>query len=205
MRIIVRPLATLLLTLAAAVLGAGRAEAQYFRYGFIGAGTGGAPDEAYLDPQFTLVLGFQARWGPPVGINVGLRTITEYSRFEADRGALLDSLGVGSGSVEGGSATAYGTGIDALVSYDTGVLGGYGWYGIHYYNESRSDAVITTPTGTHTVDTRNRGDLGPSYGAGLNLHVSRRASVFGEWAIGGGFDDRMIRMEGVRVGIIGVF
>jgi len=205
MRIIVRPLVTLVLALAAAVLAAGRADAQYLRYGFIGGGPGGAPDEAYLDPQFTLVLGFQARFGPPVGINVGLRTITEYSRFEPDQRALLDSLGVGSGSVEGGSATVIGTGIDGVVSYDTGFLGGYGWYGIHYYNESRSDAVITTPTGTHTVDTRNRSDLGPSYGAGLNLHISRRASVFGEWSVGGGFDDRMIRMEGVRVGIIGVF
>lgn len=204
MRIIPR-LPTLFIALTVAVLSAAPADAQYLRYGFIGGGPGGAPDEAYLDPQFTLVLGFQARFGPPVGINVGLRTITEYSRFTPDRAALLDSLGVGSGSVEGGSATVYGTGIDGLVTYDTGFLGGYGWYGIHYYNESRGDAVITTPGGTDTVDTRNRGDLGPSYGAGLNLHVSRRVSAFGEWAIGGGFDDRMIRMEGVRVGIIGVF
>jgi hypothetical protein len=205
MRTIVRPLVTLAVTLAAAVLAVGRADAQYLRYGFIGGGPGGAPDETYLSPQFTLALGFQARWGPPVGINVGLRTITEYSRFKADGRALLDSLGVGSGSVEGGSATVIGTGIDGVVSYDTGFLGGYGWYGIHYYNESRSDAVITTPGGTHTLDTRNRDDLNPSYGAGLTLHVSRRASLFGEWAIGGGFDDRMIRMEGVRAGIIGVF
>lgn len=205
MRIIVRPLVTLVLALAAAVLAAGRADAQYLRYGFIGGGPGGAPDEAYLDPQFTLVLGFQARFGPPVGINVGLRTITEYSRFEPDQRALLDSLGVGSGSVEGGSATVIGTGIDGVVSYDTGFLGGYGWYGIHYYNESRSDAAITTPSGTFTSATQNRADLGPSYGAGLSFHLGPRAAVFGEWFRGGGFDDRMIRMEGLRFGVSGVF
>ena len=202
---IVRPLSAFLVTLAAVVVAATPAHGQYLRYGFIGGGPGGAPDETYLDPQFTLAFGFQARFGPPVGINVGLRTLTAYSRFKPNTAALLDSLNAPSGSIEGGSATLIDTGIDGVVSYDTGFLGGYGWYGIHYYNETRSDAVVTTPAGTHTVGTGNRGDLGPSYGAGLNLHVSRRASLFGEWAVGGGFDDRMIRMEGVRVGIIGVF
>jgi hypothetical protein len=184
---------------------ASTAGAQYTRLGFIGGGPGGAPDEAYLDPHFTLAGGFIARWGPPVGITLGLRTITAYSRFTPDAGALLDSLGAPSGSVEGGSATVTETGVDAMVAYDTGVLGGYGWYGIHYYNERRSDGVITTPAGERPLDERSRGDLGPSYGAGLNVHVSRRASVFGEWTIGGGFDDRMIRIEGFRAGIMGVF
>lgn len=195
----------ILTSIAAVVLAAAPAHAQYLRYGFLGAGIGGAPDEAYLDPQFTLSGGFQARWGPLVGINVGIRTITSYARFKPGTRAIFDSLGVSSGSVEGGQATVHDTGVDGIVSYDTGVLGGYGWYGIHYYNESRADAEITTPGGTLRTDTRNRNDLGPNYGVGLNLHVSRRASVFAEWAIGGGFDDRMIRQEGVRAGIIGVF
>ncbi|HEX9937871.1 MAG TPA: hypothetical protein VGB15_12140 [Longimicrobium sp.] len=204
MRIHLRSLYTVLAVCAAA-LTAAPAHAQYLRYGFLAVGIGGAPDEAYLDPQFTLSGGFVARWGPPVGINVGIRTITSYARFKPDTRALLDSLNAPSGSIEGGQATVHDTGIDGVVSYDTGVLGGYGWYGIHYYNESRSDAEITTPGGTHRTSTRNRTDLGPSYGAGLNLHVSRRASVFAEWSVGGGFDDRMIRQEGIRAGIIGVF
>ncbi|HYH80920.1 MAG TPA: hypothetical protein VEX86_14055 [Longimicrobium sp.] len=194
-----------LLALCAILLAAGRADAQYLRFGFIGAGVGGAPDETYLDPRFTLAGGFVARFGPPVGINIGLRTITVYSRFEPDTRAYLDSLNAQSGSIEGGSATLTETGIDGVVGYDTGTLGGYGWYGIHYDNESRSDAVITTPGGTHRDNTRNRGDLGPSYGAGLTFHLSPRVSLFGEWSIGGGFDDRMIRAEGLRAGILGVF
>jgi len=205
MRTILRPLLAIVLVTAGLAGTADRAAAQYTRLGFIGAGPAGAPDEAYLDPQFTLAGGFVARWGPPVGITIGLRTLTAYSRFTANEGALLDSLGVTSGSVEGGSATVTETGVDGVVAYDTGVLGGYGWYGIHYYNERRGDAVITTPGGEHSVGERSRGDLGPSYGAGLNVHVSRRASVFGEWTIGGGFDDRMIRIEGFRAGIMGVF
>jgi hypothetical protein len=92
-----------------------------------------------------------------------------------------------------------------VAGYDTGALGGYGWYGIHYYDERRSDAAITTPSGTRTIDARNRGDLGPSYGAGLEYHLSPRAAVFAEWYRGGGFDDRMIRTEGLRFGVSGVF
>lgn len=203
MRIVSRSIIPLLLCFLSLAT-AGAVHAQYARLGFIAAGPGGA-DETYLDPQFTLSGGFIARWGPPVGVTIGIRTITAYSRFTADDRALLDSLGVQSGSVEGGSATVTETGFDAIAAYDTGVLGGYGWYGIHYYNESRSDAEITTPSGTVSFDSRSRGDLGPSYGAGLNVHVSRRASLFGEWAVGGGFDDRMIRMEGFRAGIMGIF
>lgn len=203
MRILTRSILSIL-SCFFALMTAGAAQAQYARLGFIAAGPGGA-DETYLNPQFTLAGGFIARWGPPVGVTVGIRTITAYSRFTADDRALLDSLGVQSGSVEGGSATVTETGFDAIAAYDTGVLGGYGWYGIHYYNESRSDAEITTPSGSRTVDSRSRGDLGPSFGAGLTVHLSRRASLFGEWAIGGGFDDRMIRMEGVRAGVMGIF
>lgn len=181
------------------------AHAQYQRLGFLSAGVGGAPDEQYLNAQFTVAGGFIARFGPPVGVNAGVRTVTAYSRLTADRAALLDSLGAASGSVEGGSATVTETGLDLVAGYDTGALGGYGWYGIHYYDERRSDVVITTPSGTRTVDARNRGDLGPSYGAGLQFHLSPRAAVFAEWVRGGGFDDRMIRMEGLRFGISGVF
>jgi hypothetical protein len=205
MRILFRSLFTLLAAFVALATADGRARAQYTRLGFIGAGPGGAPDEAYLNRQFTLAGGFIARFGPPVGVQLGLRTITVYSRFNPDERALLDSLGVASGTIEGGSATVTETGVDGVVSYDTGVLGGYGWYGIHYYNERRSDTEITTPSGTHQLGTRGRADLGPSYGAGLNVHISPRASLFGEWSIGGGFDDRMIRMEGFRAGIMGVF
>ena len=184
---------------------AGPAAAQYQRLGFLAAGPGGAPEEAYLNGQFTIAGGFIARFGPPVGLNVGIRSISGYSRFTADEAALLDSLGVTSGEVEGGHATVTEVGLDLMAGYDTGALGGYGWYGIHYYNESRSDAVVTTPGGTFTSDTRNRADLGPSYGAGLQFHLGPRAAVFGEWFRGGGFDDRMIRMDGLRFGVSGVF
>ena len=197
--------AVVLIALVAPAMFAAPARAQYQRLGFIAAGPGGAPQEGYLDAQFTVAGGFVARFGPPVGVNVGIRSITAYSRLKPDVGALLDSVGATSGDVEGGHATVSEVGLDGVAGYDTGALGGYGWYGIHYYNESRSDVVITTPTGTHTTGTRNRTDLGPSYGAGLHFHLSRRASVFGEWFRGGGFDDRMIRIEGLRFGVMGIF
>jgi hypothetical protein len=181
------------------------AAAQYQRVGFLSAGVGGAPQEKYLDAQLTLAGGFVARFGPPVGVNLGIRSITAYSRLKANVPALLDSLGATSGDVQGGHATESEVGLDGMVGYDTGALGGYGWYGIHYYNESRSDVVITTPDGTATGNARSQSDLGPSYGAGLQFHVGPRAAVFGEWFRGGGFDDRMIRLEGLRFGINGVF
>ncbi|HEX6747480.1 MAG TPA: hypothetical protein VF092_09355 [Longimicrobium sp.] len=193
------------LTVAALLALAGPAAAQYQRLGFLAAGPGGAPEEAYLDGQFTIAGGFIARFGPPVGLSVGIRSISGYSRFSADEAALLDSLGISSGEVEGGHATVTEVGLDLMAGYDTGALGGYGWYGIHYYNESRSDAEITTPSGTFTTQQRDRADLGPSYGAGLLFHVGPRAAVFGEWFRGGGFDDRMIRMDGLRFGVSGVF
>jgi hypothetical protein len=200
-----KPFIILVCTLFVCVSSAAPAHAQYQRLGFLSAGVGGAPDERYLNAQLTVAGGFVARFGPPVGVNAGVRTVTAYSRLTADRGALLDSLGAASGDVEGGSATVTETGLDLVAGYDTGALGGYGWYGIHYYDERRSDAVITTPAGTRTVDARDRGDLGPSYGAGLQFHISPRAAVFAEWYRGGGFDDRMIRMEGLRFGVSGVF
>jgi hypothetical protein len=186
-------------------LSRGPAAAQYQRWGFIAAGPGGAPQERYLDAQFTLAGGFVAHFGPPVGVNAGIRSITVYSRLKPDVSALVDSVGAASGDVEGGQATVTEVGLDGVAGYDTGALGGYGWYGIHYFNESRSDAVITTPGGTFTSGARSRADLGPSYGAGLQFHLGPRAAVFGEWFRGGGFDDRMIRLEGLRFGVTGIF
>ncbi|HSU17613.1 hypothetical protein [Longimicrobium sp.] len=205
MRASSRHLPAVLLFLSLALLVAAPARAQYQRLGFVSAGVGGAPQEAYLDAQFTIAAGFIARFGPPVGVSVGVRSITAYSRLRPDESALLDSLGAASGEVEGGSATVSEVGLDLMAGYDTGALGGYGWYGIHYYNESRSDAVITTPGGTFQSDVRNRADLGPSYGAGVQWRIVPRAAVFAEWFRGGGFDDRMIRLEGLRLGVNGVF
>jgi hypothetical protein len=180
------------------------ARAQYTRWGFIGAGKGGV-DNAYYDADFTLAAGYLARFGPPVGVYVGIRTPLVYSRFTPDAEALADSLGAGSGSVEGGAATVVESGIDAVAGYDTGALGGYGWYGIHYLSESHNDGTLTTPSGELSLAQRNRSDLGPSYGAGVQFRIGRRAAVFTEWFRSGGFDDRMLRMEGLRFGVTGTF
>src|SRR4051794_12383630 len=74
----------LLRALAVAALAfASPAAAQYQRLGFVSAGVGGAPQEAYLQAQLTVAAGFIARFGPPVGVSVGIRSITAYSRLEA--------------------------------------------------------------------------------------------------------------------------
>lgn len=177
------------------------APAQYSRWGFISVGQAD-PDAATLEPHFALSGGFQARFGPPVGAYVGVRTITAYERFKADEEALLDSLGFSSGEVEGGSTTVTETGLELMAGYETGALGGYLWYGIHYYNEARNDATIRAGGGQFTTDFRSRSDLGPNYGAGVSWRVMGTASVYGEWFQGGGFDDRMLRMEGLRFGVV---
>lgn len=192
-------ISTLLLVFAAAP-----ARAQYQRWGFIGAGKGGV-DNAYYNSDFTLSAGYLARFGPPVGVYVGVRTPLTYSRFTPDAGALADSLGVANGSVEGGAATVVESGIDLVAGYDTGALGGYGWYGIHYLSESHNDGTLTTPSGDVALAQRNRSDFGPSYGAGVQFRFGRRAAVFTEWFRSGGFDDRMLRMEGLRFGVTGSF
>jgi hypothetical protein len=196
-----RLLAPLLALLA---LGGGRAEAQYQRSGFVAAGRGGV-DGSYFDPDFTLAAGYLARFGPAVGPYVGVRTPIVYSRFTPNEAVLLDSLGLSSGTVDGGAATVVESGIELVAGYDTGALGGYGWYGIHYVSETRNDATVISGAATRTVDRQSRSDLGPSYGAGLRFQLGPRMGVFSEWFRGGGFDDRMLRMEGLRLGVNGVF
>ena len=85
------------------LLAAAPARAQYQRYGFIGGGRGGVEND-YYNADFTLTAGYLARFGPAVGVYVGVRTPLTYSRFSPDEKALADSLGFSSGSVEGGSA-----------------------------------------------------------------------------------------------------
>ncbi|HKP75274.1 MAG TPA: hypothetical protein VJT67_06995 [Longimicrobiaceae bacterium] len=186
------------------VLAGGRAEAQYQRSGFVAAGQGGV-DGSYFKPDFTLAAGYLARFGPAVGAYVGVRTPIVYSRFTPDDAVLLDSLGLSSGTVEGGSATLVESGLELVAGYDTGALGGYGWYGIHYVSETRNDATVTSGATQRNVAARSRSDLGPSYGAGLRFQFQPRLGVFTEWFRGGGFDDRMLRMEGLRFGVSAVF
>ncbi|HEY0036945.1 MAG TPA: outer membrane beta-barrel protein [Longimicrobium sp.] len=192
------------LVLATLAVAAVPAEAQYRRYGFIGAGIGGVEHD-YYESDFTLSAGYLARFGPEVGVYVGIRTPLTYSRFTPDAEALLDSLGASSGSVEGGAATVVESGIEAVAGYDTGALGGYGWAGIHYLSETRNDGTITTPGGPRPLAQRSRTDFGPSYGAGLQFRFGRSAAVFTEWYRSAGFDDRMLRMSGLRFGVTGQF
>jgi hypothetical protein len=191
-----------LLALAAALLAlaAGRAEAQYQRYGFVAAGRGEAVD-SYYEAGFNLTAGYLARFGPPVGAYIGVRTPIAWSRFTPDAEALADSLGVPSAEVEGGSAAVVESGIELVAGYETGVLGGYFWYGIHYLSETRNEITVNG----QTIAQRNRSDLGPGYGAGVLFRVSPRVAAFTEWYRSGGFDDQMLRVEGLRVGVTGQF
>lgn len=193
---------TRLLGLAAALLAlaTGRAEAQYQRYGFVAAGYAKAQD-SYYEPGFNLAAGYLARFGPPVGAYVGVRTPIAWTRVTPDEEAVADSLGVPAGEVEGGSATVVESGIELVAGYETDVLGGYFWYGIHYLSETRNEITL----GSQTIPQRNRSGLGPSYGAGVLFRVSPRVAVFTEWYRSGGFDDAMLRMEGLRAGITGQF
>jgi hypothetical protein len=182
------------LALAAAALAAAPAHAQYQRLGFVAAGKGGLRTDTY-DGQLTVAAGFIARFNTPAGVYVAFRTPVVYSRFTAG-----DTSSAGAGS----HATITESGIDGMAGYDTGFLGGYGWYGIHYVSETREEQRFTPGGGAVTAQI-HRSDLGPSYGAGLQLHVTRPASVFAEWFRGGGFDAEMLRTEGLRFGVMGVF
>jgi hypothetical protein len=183
------------LALAAAALVAAPVHAQYQRLGFVAAGKGGLRGSDAYDGQFTVAAGFIARFNTPAGVYVAFRTPVVWSRFTA---------GDGSPAGTGAHATITESGIDLMPGYDTGFLGGYGWYGIHYVAETREEQRFT-PGGGAVIEPFRRSDLGPSYGAGLQIHVTPRASVFGEWFRGGGFDAEMLRTEGLRFGVMGAF
>lgn len=188
-----------LVALLLLALTAGPARAQYQRSGFIAAGRGGVDGSVY-DPDFTLAAGYLARFGPAVGAYVGVRTPIAWSRFVPDEQALRDSVGL-SGDVEGRAATVYETGLELVAGYDTGALGGYGWYGIHYLSETRNQGSV----GGVDLPRESRTDLGPAYGAGVRFQLSPRMGVFTEWFRSSPFDDAMLRMEGLRAGVSAVF
>ncbi|HYH80919.1 MAG TPA: outer membrane beta-barrel protein [Longimicrobium sp.] len=178
------------------------AQAQSRRYSFFSAGPGGAPDERYLDPQYTLMAGYGTTFGAAGGAHVSLRTIIAYARFRPDERALLDSLSTPGGRVEGGKSTVLDTGGDLVAGVNAGLVGAYAFYGLHYYWESHE---APTEGGEDLPRRRFRSDLGPSYGGGVRLNFSRDAALFGEWYRGGGSDDRMIRQQGLRFGLTGSF
>jgi hypothetical protein len=191
----------LLLALAAT---AGPAHAQATRYSFFSAGRGGAPGERYIDPHFTVSAGYGFGYGSPGGVSVSVRSIISYARFRPDARSVLDSLGLTSGEVEGGTASVMDTGGD-LVAGVGGRIGAYGFYGLHYYWDSYSTMTVVDGDDETHNRRRFRSDLGPSYGAGVQVGVAREVAVFGEWYRGGGFDDRMIRQRGFRFGLTGAF
>jgi hypothetical protein len=191
----------LLIACAALLLAAAPAGAQrVWNGGFAAAGVAQADDELVED-GFSFVFGWDTRWAIADDFRLGIRGLADYSRLEPDEEAILDELGLGGGDVEGGATTVVGTGFDFLGGYQAGDFGGYGWVGMRFVRDERNDAEVESGGGVLRLPSEGRSDLGASYGAGVSWSFGR-AGVLAEWFHVGGFDDRMVQVDGLRLGVM---
>ncbi|HEU0053571.1 MAG TPA: hypothetical protein VFQ39_10355, partial [Longimicrobium sp.] len=160
------------------------ASAQALSYsGFLAGGRGGA-NNPLLDSKWMIGAGYEGRIGFG-GLELGLRSSASYSRFEADVGAYVDSVGATSGSLtdDGGEASVTQTGIDGVVGLRLGrSVGVYGFYGMHWFHDSRTGFTLETDEGPYEFSTRVESNLGTMRGFGAELRIpSAGGGFFGEW------------------------
>jgi hypothetical protein len=167
--------------------------------GFAALGVAGA-DSRYLEPSWTIVFGWDRRWPVARDLRLGLRGAVEYSGFEPDEAAYLDSLGLGTGEVEGGLTSVVGTGFDVLGGYQAGRFGGHLFAGIRFVRDRREELTIDSGGGVFTVPGDSESGLGGTWGAGVTWDFGP-VGVLAEYFRTGGFEDGMIQVEGVRAGV----
>lgn len=167
--------------------------------GFAALGVADA-DSRYLDPSWTFAFGWDRRWPVARDFRLGLRGTAEYSRLEPDEAAYLDSLGLGTGEVDGGVTSVVGTGFDVLGGYRAGRFGGHLFAGIRYVRDRREELTIDSGGGIFTVRGDSDSGLGGTWGAGVSWDFGP-AGLLAEYFRTGGFEDGRIQVEGVRAGV----
>jgi hypothetical protein len=183
------PLLAAALLLAAAPAGAQRT----WNGGFAVAG-GASADSRFLDDgAWTFAAGWETRWALGEAFRAGVRGVAEYSRFSPNEAAWAEELG-GDVILKAGPTTVVGTGLDLVGGFETGDfgmmeahrVGAYGFAGI------RDGTAIPAET--------NSG-AGASWGAGVTWTWGGGAGMLLEWFQTGGFDDEMLRVTGLRLGV----
>ncbi|HEX5724455.1 MAG TPA: hypothetical protein VFX98_03265 [Longimicrobiaceae bacterium] len=174
---------------------------QYWGGGFLSVGRGGSNSEL-LDPKLAVAGGYEAHFGGRSGPQFGVRASGGYARFDPDVEAYVDSVGAQSGSRRGGETTVYDTGADGLLGWRFGNLAVYGYWGLHYFRDTHREMTLSTDAGDYEFTFRRRTDFGETKGYGVALLTSGGQGLYAEWFSGGGYDERMIRQEGVRFGFL---
>jgi hypothetical protein len=166
---------------------------------FMAAGRGGS-DSPLLDPKWSVTMGYEARMPFAGGLQLGLRTVGAYAAFRPDAAAYRERAGVSDGEVDGEDAAVFDTGVDALLRFDAGPLGVYGYTGYHYWREYQHTVTVATEGGDVEFDGEPRYDFGRASGWGVVLNVNAQQGFFAEWFRGGGDSPGMLQVDGVRFG-----
>lgn len=192
------PLLVVLLSLA----GARAASAQGLcQTGFVAGGRGGS-DSRLLSPSYTVAAGYGTSTGCGGGVELGVRTSGSLSRFSPDLRAHLDSAGASSGRIDGGRVTVTDIGADVLAGVRRGRIGVHAFAGLHWYGERAKEKLLRTDQGELAFRSRVRSALGPAYGGGVSFWLIPTGGVSAEWFRGGGGEEGMMEMEGVRFGLV---
>lgn len=170
---------------------------------FIAGGRGGG-DSRLLDSQWHLSGGYETGFASSGGIEIRLRGIASYTNFNADIGAYVDSVGATSGErVEGKGGGSVGeTGIDGIVGLRAGSVTIYGFYGFHYFRDFREPLTLQTDQGEFEFSTRRFNEFGTMRGWGVRLRAGDAGAFYAEWYKGGGDDEEMMEIDGIRFGLI---
>lgn len=175
------------------------ADAQFTRGGFVMAGQGGG-STAYMQPRFSVDLGYVLEASEGDGPYFGGRYTLGMHRFSADQQALRDQFAGGTGTVEGGGGTLYDTGGDVEVGFVVSVVRLYGFTGIHYYQQYHDPATVRSGADEVEVTSRRRESISNGRGVGVHLRLTDTGAVVAEWYRGGG-EDGVMRLSGTRFGL----
>ena len=188
------------LALLAILAAASPAAAQFRSGGFVAVGQASV-DHELLDPSWTFSGGWTTRLGRFSEVEFAVRGSATYSRFVPDEEAFAREVGAGRAEADGGTATVTSTGLDLVAGYDVGVFGGYGFAGLHYFQDRANELTLATDRGTFRFPGESRSDLGAWYGAGITWDLASRFGLFAEWAHGGGWEEGMFEVDALRLGL----
>lgn len=189
----------LLAAMLAAVFIDSAAAAQHAHGGFLVAGQGGG-GTGLAQAGWGVDMGYTIEVGDRHGPYVGGRYTFGMRRLNADEQGFRDRYADGTGTVEGGGGTLYDTGGDIEIGYGAGVLRGYGFIGIHYFQQFQNPATVRS--GSHEVEviTRRRESISKGLGYGVQLRLTDTGALVAEHYRGGG-EDGVMRISGTRFGL----
>ncbi len=190
-----------LLTAVLVVVSSTSASAQLGGAGYLGLGRG-AIDTPLLKGDWSAGGGYVALANAGDGLQLGLRATGSYSRFKPDLRAHLDSVGAADGQLSGGKASVSEAGADLMAGWRSGPVAVHFFYGLHWYQESEREKILTANGEDYEFGAKVRSDFGRQRGAMLSVRMGPGQGVFAEWYRGGGNNRRMREIDGLRLGVL---